>query len=296
MTPIIRNLLVRLPFRLLRIGLKDPLMLALMLALGGGWYAYEVRVARPAMAYQGIPETQNLRQPLHWFRVLRNPDFMVGYSDLRGGPLWVSYKIKAITARAPHPPRLRGFIRDWRTLNPVIQDDYRGSGYDRGHMAPNYAMSRLYGRQAQHDTFLMSNISPQRPNLNRKLWQRLEQVEVDYFTRSNREVWVLTGPVFKNPINRLKTAWNVEIPDAFFKIYARPNAHGTPKLLAFLMPQNARGNEPLTRYVTTVDNIEQLTGLDFFSNLDDCIENKLEAAVDAAPWQLQQVARLPTRY
>lgn len=281
---------------LLKPCLKDPLILATALALAGGWYAYEQKVARPAMAYQGVPETQNWQQPLHFFRVLRNQAFMVGYSDLRGNPLWVTYKIKAVAADAPSYRRPQRFDKDWRTLNPVKHEDFQRSGYDRGHLAPNYAISRLYGRQAQQDTFLMSNITPQKPKLNQKLWQRLEQVEIDHFTRLGREIWVVTGPVFEGSTERLKSSWNVEIPDAFYKIYALPDSANAPRLLAFLIPQNVKGNEPLTRYLTTVDKIEQLTGLDFFPDLDDTLENKLEAAVEPAPWKLNKVARLPARY
>ncbi|MGR9052055.1 MAG: DNA/RNA non-specific endonuclease [Gammaproteobacteria bacterium] len=283
-------------FWLFKLGRKDPLLPFTLLMLGAAWYGYEWRVARPAMAYLGVPEAQHWQEPRHWFRVLRNDDFMIGYSDLLGNPLWVEYKIRAIPADAPYYQRPQRFTRDWRTLNPVDHDDYLRSGYDRGHLAPNHVISRLYGRHAQLDTFLMSNISPQRPKLNQKLWQRLEQVEADHFTRLGKEVWVVAGPVFDGGTERLKSAWTVEIPDAFYKIYALPNASGAPKLLAFLMPQRVKGSEPLTRFVTSVDNIERLTGLDFFKDLDDDVENRLEAAADASAWQLQKVAKLPAKY
>ncbi|MGR9115110.1 MAG: DNA/RNA non-specific endonuclease [Gammaproteobacteria bacterium] len=281
---------------LTKLCFKDPLIAVAALALGGCWYTYEQKVARPVMAYQGVPAIQNWQQPKHWFRILRNPAFMVGYSDLRGNPLWVVYKIKAIDANASHYKRPRNFTRDWRTLNPVNHGDFRNSGYDRGHLAPNYAISRLYGRQAQYDTFLMSNISPQKPRLNQKLWQRLEQAEIDYFTRLGQEIWVVTGPIFQGSTERLQTAWNIEIPDAFYKIYALPGPSKAPKLLAFLIPQNVKGNEPFSRYLTTVDRIEQLTGLDFFPDLADPLENRLEATIDPGPWKLNKVAHLSARY
>lgn len=275
---------------------RDPLVAIVLLLAGAGWYAYEYKVARPAMSFQGVPESQDWRQPMTWFRVLRNDAFMLGYSDLRGNPLWVVYNIHPVAADAAHYKRPQRFSEDWRTINRVSHDDYLKSGYDRGHMAPNYAISRLYGKQAQLDTFLMSNITPQRPKLNQKLWQRLEQAEIDYFTRLGKEVWVITGPVFDGDTERLKNAWNVEAPDAFYKIYALPNASGTPKVLAFLMPQNVKGYEPLDRFVTTVDHIEALTGLDFFKDLDDSLENRLEREINDSDWKLKAIARLPARY
>ncbi len=275
---------------------KSPRITCTVLIFAAGWYAYEVKVARPALSFQGIPQTQNWQQPFHWFRTLRNDAFMLGYSDLRGNPLWVSYKINPVSPKAKRLSRPQRFTKDWRTINPVTHDDYLKSGYDRGHMAPNYAISRLYGKQAQLDSFLMSNITPQRPHLNRKLWQRLEEVEINHFAHLGKELWVFTGPIFKGKTKRLKNAWNVEIPNAFYKIYALPRATGKPKLLAFLMPQKVKGNEPLTQFLTTVDTIEKLTGLDFFADLDDAIENQLEAKIEPASWQLKKVARLPSRY
>ena len=62
------------------------------------------------------------------------------------------------------------------------------------------------------------------------------------------------------------------------------------------MPQTVKGNEPLTRFLTTVDNIEKLTGLDFFADLEDPIENKLESTIASTSWKLKNIARLPARY
>lgn len=133
-------------------------------AIAGSWYSYEVYYARPAMVYMGIPEAHNKWQPITWTRIFRNYGFIVGYSDLRGNPLWVSYQIHPIPENTPsykRPPRFRS---DWRNLNLITHDTYTHSGYDRGHMAPNYAISHLYGQKGQLDTFLMTNITPQTKN------------------------------------------------------------------------------------------------------------------------------------
>jgi endonuclease G len=142
----------------------------------------------------------------------------------------------------------------------------------------------------------MTNISPQKPNLNRKLWQRLEEVEVNYFTQLAPTIWVITGPVFDDKIERLKTAWHVEIPDAFYKIYAMLTPDKQVHLLAFLVPQTVKGDEALDRYLVTVDKIEALTGLDFFYELDDTEETALESTLNSLPWQLKTVNSLPARY
>jgi endonuclease G len=285
------------PGPLLALLRRHPLLLLFAALLAAGNYAYEVLYARPAMSWQGLPAAQDW-QPVTWTRVLRNDGFLVGWSDLRGNPLWVQYRLHAIPPDAPRLRRPQRFSRDWRALNSIGHDDYGGSGYDRGHLAPNYAISRLYGAQAQQDTFLMTNITPQRPNLNQKVWQRLEEIEADVFAPRYGELWVLTGPVFDADIRRLPGAARVELPDAYFKIYAAPNAgaQGEPLLLALLVPQGVRGTEPLDQFITSVDRVEELAGFDFFPLLDVELQARLEAAVDPAAWQLEQAARRPGRY
>jgi endonuclease G len=201
--------------------------------------------------------------------------------------------LSAAPANAPKLKRPSRFTADWRGINRVSHDDYTGSGYDRGHMAPNHAISTLYGRDGQIDSFLMTNITPQRPNLNERLWQRLEAIELDQFAKQFGKVWVIDGPVFDPPPERLHTSWRVEVPDAFYKIIVAPQAK---KILAFIMPQNVRGDEPLDHYLVNVDSIEKRTGLDFFHELEDGEESRLEASIDPAPWHLQELANLAGRF
>lgn len=96
---------------------------------------------------------------------------------------------------------------DKRTAARVEPDDYTRSGYDRGHMAPNYGIATRFGRQAQEETFLMSNISPQKHGLNAGVWKTLEQRIATNYPGRFGEVWVLAGPVFAARPERLKNAW-----------------------------------------------------------------------------------------
>ncbi len=282
------SLLKLLP-RLFRLGRKYPVLLLIIVGLGLGSYGYEVKIARPALLYHGAPQALDAKNTDTWFRILRNHGFILGYSDLRGNPLWVQY---ALTPEADRPSlkRPNRFETDWRGINRVSHDSYQKSGYDRGHMAPNYAISRLYGREGQADSFLMTNITPQNPKLNQQLWQRLEEMEVKHFAKKFGKVWVITGPVFSGAVARLSSDWTVEIPDAFYKIYLTEAAADKPSIaLAFLIPQTVNGNEPLAQFVTSIDTIEAQTGLDFFAQLDDRTEAALEAAVKPQPWGLRAV-------
>jgi endonuclease G len=277
-------------FRLIR---RYPLLSLLMVIIGVGGYVYQ---SRDNLLYQGEPKAIGWGINT-WFRTFRNHGFIVGYSDMRGNPLWVEYALTPVDESIPSLPRPTHFKTDSRAINRVKHDDYTKSGYDRGHNAPNYAMSHLYGKQGQLDSFLMTNISPQTPKLNRQFWQRLELAEAKYFTKLADKIWVITGPVFTGSTERLSSSWRVEIPDAFYKIYiTEAKANQPSKVLAFLVPQTVKGNEPLAQFVTRIDNIEAQTGLDFFSDLDDTIESQLEASIEPQAWDLQPVSNLPSRY
>lgn len=266
-----------------RLMLRYPRLLITLAAVGGLLYAYECIVARPKMVYMGIPSAQSYH-PMTWTRIMRNRGYMSGYSDLRGNPLWVVYKVTKIPENAPKYKRPASFSADWRSLSHVASEDYTHSGFDRGHMAPNYAISRLYGKRAQYETFLMTNISPQKARLNQKVWQKLEVWESERFAKRFKAVWVYTGPIFDREISRLKSAWRIEIPDAFYKVYAGIGHDGSLRLLAFLIPQDVRGNESPERFLTTVDRVEALSGFDFFRELDDLTEKRLESEVRYNGW------------
>lgn len=282
---------------LFRIGRKHPVLLLTLIALGAGGYAYEVKIARPALLFQGAPKARDAANYETWFRILRNDGFILGYSDLRGNPLWVEYALTSLPENEPSLKRPSRFETDWRSINRVSHDSYHRSGYDRGHMAPNYAISRLYGKQGQADSFLMTNISPQKSKLNQRVWQRLEEIEIQHFARRFGKVWVITGPIFSGTVERLTSDWTVEIPDTFYKIYmARPNPDAPPITLSLVIPQTVKGKEPLMQFVTNVDHIEAQTGLDFFPDLDDKTEDAVEASVNPLPWNLPALSKLPPRY
>lgn len=276
---------------------KNPKQLALISGIGivlaGLWYAYEVKIARPAMSFMGVPHETSGHAKHFLNHTLRNKAYMVGYSEKLKNPLWVTYKV---TDQKVSYGKRPGFSADWRSLSGITTSDYTGSGYDRGHLAPNYVIGSRYGVKAQTETFLMTNISPQKSNLNQKSWQRLESAAADHFTQKFSEFWVVTGPIFSEEPKLIKKA-SIAIPDAFYKIFIAPgNEQQAPKVLAMRFPQTAKPNASLMRFVTSVDKIEAETGLDFFTQLPDDIENKIEKSQNYQAWGLQKVAKTKNRY
>ncbi|WP_346795395.1 DNA/RNA non-specific endonuclease [Halomonas sp. Bachu 37] len=280
-------------FRWRRQGRRLGISLLFVVVASGLWQ-YQERQHHDASSWRGLPTWEKLH-PTSFYRVLSNEGYLAGWSDVRVNSLWVSYQLHAVkdTSIGSRP----GFRADWRTLWPVGTDDYSGSGYDRGHLAPNYAIAAVHGRVAQEDTFLMSNMAPQLPDLNRQLWQRLEEAVMDHFAPRFERLEVITGPVFPeafmdNVFNRVGL---VEVPVAFYKIIVVPHDE-TPKALAFIMPQDVRGNEPLDDFLVSIDEIEARTGLNFFPRLMDELERQLESQVDTEGWALEAVAKRPGRF
>lgn len=272
-----------------QIARSSKVGLIFVVVLSGLWYWHEGDV-RDRLSWMGVPEWQ-WNDWRGWNRVLRNDGFLVGWSDLRAEPVWVGYALSRVDN--PHSlPRPDNFQSDWRSLWPISSDDYTRSGYDRGHLAPNYAMSVVHGREGQMASFLMTNITPQRPKLNRQLWQRLEEAVIDDFVPRFGGVWVVTGPVFDDQL--LHRVGFSQIPVGFYKILVVPGK--TPRALAFFMPQDVSGNEPLARFLVTIDEIEARTGLDFFPQLADPIERHMEGRVDTGGWGLEAISTRPGRY
>lgn len=218
---------------------------------------------------------------------LPNIGYTVGYSDSRMDPLWVSYRLGTVSDPISHPrPR---FKVDPRTVARVSSSDYSGSGYDRGHMAPNASIDYCYGEAAQRETFYMSNICPQTPTLNRGIWETLEENEREWANAFN-EVWVFTGPIFDGTVERL--ASGVEIPDAFYKIIVRGTADA-PSVLTFVIPHSVGAGSSPEAYLTSVDTVESRTGLDFFSGLAESVETTMEAQVATVLWSTSISGSIP---
>jgi len=228
--------------------------------------------------YGGIPVPQSAFHDS--ILVLTNTGNLVGYCEAKKDPVWVCYRLFKVGSLHA-PPRPQGFQVDVRTRARICQHDYSGSGYDRGHMAPNYAIALCYGEQAQMETFLMSNIIPQSPSLNRRVWEHLEQAEIREYAQRCGQVWVIDGPVFGAKPRHLRCG--VEIPEACYKILVEEE-HGKPHVLAFIMPQSVTGTEPPTQYLTSVAEIERQTGLKFFGSLPADVRDQVEAKAGHGMW------------
>lgn len=156
--------------------------------------------------------------------------------------------------------------------------DYWNSGYDRGHMAASADFK--WSKPALSESYYYSNIIPQNPGLNQKTWNRLE-MKVREWAIDNSELIVVTGPVLNDSLPKIQQgSFKVSIPAYIYKIvldYYPPEY----KAIAFLYPNKDVPFE-LEKHSVSIDSIEKLTGIDFFPNLPDSLENKLEAMKNIA--------------
>lgn len=214
-------------------------------------------------------------------RVLANRGYVAGYSDALGNPAWVAYRVHDLATIPGAPRRPEKFEIDRRTVARVAPEDYARSGYDRGHMAPNFAIATRHGEAAQRETFLMSNIVPQLHTLNAGLWRELELKIATSYPARYGEVWAIVGPVFGPQPKRLRGS--VAVPEAFFLIVIDEN-EGKLRTLALLVPQEAPANAEPARYLTSIAEIQRRTGLDFLTELDDAAEQAVEQQRAARAW------------
>ena len=213
---------------------------------------------------------------------LVNRGYSVGYDDSLPAPRWSSYRV--FPYRDVHLERPSSFKSDVRTSARVTTSEYVRSGYDRGHLAPNYAISVCYGEEAQRETFLLSNIVPQLHALNAGLWKDMEQRIMKRYVARYGTVWVQVGPVISSPA--VKRVGRVPVPSSFWMVISEydESAQGI-RAIAYLVPHEEKWRDiELTRYVVSIRRVEELTGLDFFPKLPKATQDRLESAPAPRAW------------
>ena len=211
-------------------------------------------------------------------QIVHHEAYSLSYSEAHEQAEWVAYELKKshlsnTNFKRPYfeiDPSVKTGAADWR--------NYKNSDYDRGHLCP--AGDRNYSQSAHDETFLTSNISPQDHEFNSGIWNTLEQ-KTRYWASKYDGVFVVTGGILKGTMKTIGTE-KVSVPNHFYKIILDSN-QGKIKMIAFLMP-NKDSNRPLYEFVVSVDSIESLTGIDFFPELEDDLENVLEARSDYKDW------------
>lgn len=212
-------------------------------------------------------------------QMLRRTGYTASYNKATKLPNWVAWHLTADRTTGPAKRSGVDFQADMNVPAPRAEDsDYYGSGYDRGHMCP--AADNKYSEKAMEESFLFTNMCPQNGNLNRGDWNEMEQA-CRRWAKEYGGVYVVCGPILYKGKHKTIGKNKVVVPEAFFKVVLRTGEN--PKAIGFIY-KNAEGNRPKGDYVNTVDEVERITGIDFFPELPDDVENKVEATADIADW------------
>ena len=208
------------------------------------------------------------------FEILEREGFFLAWDPELRITLWVGYELTLEEVEG-ELPRLDNFRRDTELGDDSpAADSYSGSGYDRGHLVP--AADVKWSIEAMADSFLMSNVVPQLPALNRGAWRELEEAVRD-LARREGTVIIVTGPVIADKeYLRLPEAGTV-IPDYYFKVvldYSEPGLGAW----GYILPNNeaAIAGREYHDFLFSVDEVEEFTGFDFFAPLPDEMEDLLE--------------------
>lgn len=203
------------------------------------------------------------------------------YSDQHEQSYWTHHLLTIASVNGPQK-RTNNFRSDPKIASGSAgRNDYRRSGFDRGHMVPAGDMKLNY--QSMSESFFMSNMSPQSPGFNRGIWRRLEEL-VRSWVRSGRDMLVVTGPILEDGLPRVNNL--VSIPKYHYKIVFDHKNPKAQKMIAFLFP-NEYSKDSIKSFATTVDHIEKMTGLNFFRNLSVKLQNKLESKIDLREWDFK---------
>lgn len=164
----------------------------------------------------------------------------------------------------------------------AVKQDYSRSGYDRGHLCP--AGDNKWSARAMEECFYLSNICPQTPRLNRGDWKELEDL-CRGWAREGYTLYIACGPLFTsaNP-KHIGKEHKLSVPDGFFKVILREK-NGKRQALGFLY-KNGNQDMPPASHAATVDEVERLSGFDFFSRLPDAEERRIEARKNTSEWNL----------
>ncbi|MGL4982773.1 MAG: DNA/RNA non-specific endonuclease [Treponemataceae bacterium] len=228
---------------------------------------------------KAIEKTSAKKADDHEVRIL--PDFVLCYRESYEQPEWVAYHLTK-EELVKNAERGDNFRADSSITTGSAQlEDYRGSGYDRGHLAP--AADFAFSKEAMSNTFFMSNMSPQTPSFNRGIWSSLEN-RVRKWAEHFGSVYVITGPVLEKKQYETIGVNKVAVPEFYYKVLCTKNpATDETIMIAFILP-NEKSSQPLESFVVSVDELEKRTNIDFFHVLSDDIEQALENKTTASPW------------
>lgn len=218
----------------------------------------------------GYPSTEH---------ILERQAYVISHDDNKKVATWVSYHLTAEYLKV-NAIRSDKFKADPDILkgNRAELVDYKGSGYDRGHIAPSADMLR--SQSINDESFLLSNMAPQTASFNRGIWKKLESLVRDW-AKIRESIWIISGPIFDTDYQTIGPN-QVGVPQRFFKIVISGKDCDFDAI-SFIF-SNEKGENPLEDYIISINDIESATGLDFLDVLEDTLEENIESTSAEGLW------------
>lgn len=217
-------------------------------------------------------------------QIIVHEGYTIGYNTQWCIPNWVAYEITSKEAQGQVPRKGHDFFTtDPMAQGPVVSYyDYSGSGYDRGHMAP--AGDMKWSVKAMEESFYMSNMCPQNGNLNGGDWRILEE-KVRTWAIQYGSLYVVCGPIVSDTSATIADG-KIVVPDSFYKVIIRKTKEGA-EAIGFIY-KNEAGHHPMSSCAMSVDSVERVTNIDFFSTLSDNVETKAEGTATLHSWGITE--------
>jgi len=238
--------------------------------------SYTKKKSKPRYELVRTPKKPNTQ-------LLQKEGFFVSYNTTTLCANFVAWELTSSESKGKIAERTNWFEED-NTLSEDIQvkySDYSNSRYDRGHLCP--AGDNKYSQKAMEDCFLMTNICPQAKNLNKGAWNDLE-MQCRYWARKYGCVYIACGPIFDSDHpKKIGKKRKISVPDRFFKVVMTKGKE--PKAIGFIFP-NDDVYDSWKNYAVSVDEIEKITGFDFFYQLDDLLEERIESKKTLNGWSI----------
>ena len=214
------------------------------------------------------------------YQIVRHEGYTLAYDECHEQAAWVAYLLTRERVMGTYPRKDRFEPDTMVVTGSSTLEDYRGSGYDRGHLAP--AADMKWSSQAMRESFLMSNMSPQLKSFNDGIWRIIEE-QVRSWAMKYDSLWIVTGPVLKYDLETIGKN-RVSVPEYFYKVVYSPNRNEAIGILI----KHENSKRPLRAFAVPIDEIEKVTGIDFFPGMPNESDKEAHPCIDCWNWSRKQ--------
>jgi endonuclease G len=217
-------------------------------------------------------------------QIINHEGFTLSYNaDFRIAN-WTVYELTADEAKSKDVKRAAKFFPDPNVKGvSATNDDYKHSGYDRGHLVP--AGDMKWSEEGMRASFYFSNICPQNRELNAGLWHYLEK-QCRAWAMNYGAIVIITGPVIEDTMKWLGEN-KVGIPAKFYKVVSSM-ADGKARCIGFLVENRNYENRLLKEIAVTVDSVERVTGIRFFTSFPAGTQEEMKSTIDWTYWKFNK--------